>query len=156
MNMMPKSTFFSPKLYISLHPYPSMSESKTFFTNNYLTITDEYISYRSFDMKKKIYVRNIAGYDFHSARMERMMSFIASLVGILGFYLYTQYNIIYILAGSILFLVGGIVGFILSKDSLTIHSNASTLSMPFKLGRKQHLADVECALDDAVRYSKKK
>jgi len=119
-------------------------------------ITDEFISFRSLELNKKIYTRNIAGYDFHSARLERAMSLITSVVGLLGFFYYSQNHNMYILGGSILFLVGGIVGFILSKDLLTIHSNASTLSIPFRLGFKEHLLDIEHSLDEAVRYSKKK
>jgi hypothetical protein len=150
---------FSPKLYKSLNPVCNMEEGvkfKTFFKNDYLMITDEFVSYRSMDMNKKIYIRNIAGTDFHSARIERMMSLITSAVGILGFYFYHQYNIIYILLGSILFIVGGVVGFILSRDTLSIHSNASTLSIPFKLGMKEHILDIEHSLDEAIRFSRKK
>jgi hypothetical protein len=129
---------------------------KTFFKNNYVTITDEFVSFRSLDMNKKIYIRNVAGYDFHSGRIERMMSLITSLVGLIGFYLYSQYLINYIMIGGILFLLGGIVGFILSRDLLTIHSNASTLAIPFKLGMKEHIVEIEHALDSAVNYSKKR
>jgi hypothetical protein len=131
-------------------------KSKTFFMNKNLIITENSVNYIGMGMDKKIYIRNLAGIDFYNARLERVMAVITFAVGILGLYLNKQYHTVYIVIAAILFMIGGIVALILSKDKLTIHSNASTLAISYNLGMKENIMDIQRAIDDAVKYSKKK
>jgi hypothetical protein len=130
-------------------------KQKVFFANNDLTITENYVCYKNADVGKRIYLRNVAGTSFYNARVERTMSIFTFVIGIACIYFYARYELIYILITSILFSIGGIIGFILSKDKLTIHSNASTLSISYKLGMKEQIEEVQKTLDDAVKYSKR-
>src|SRR5512135_2483369 len=109
-------------------------KSKVFFSNKELTITEQYVDYKGTDVGKRIYMRNIAGTSFYNARVERTMSVFTLLIGLVCIYFYMRYVLVYILLAAVLLIMGGIVGFLLSKDKLNIHSNASTLSISYKLG----------------------
>jgi hypothetical protein len=132
------------------------SDLKVFFTNPNITITDQYVNYTGTGMEKRIYIRNLAGTDFYVARLERVMAIITFAMGMLGLYLYKHYGMLFIVILSVLFMIGGIVAFFLSKDKLTIHSNSVTLSISYNLGMKEHVRDIQKALDDAVKYSRKR
>jgi hypothetical protein len=129
---------------------------KTFFVNKNLTITENSVSYTGMEMDKEIYLKNLAGTSFYNARLERVMAIITFAAGILLLYFYKQYGIIYIVIAALLFIIGGIVAFILSKDKLTIHSNASALAISYKLGMGEQVKDIQKALNDAIKYSKRK
>jgi len=125
---------------------------KIFFSNNRLTVNELSVSYNTLEIKKKIYLRNITGTTYYDARVQRVSFVIGFVAGLYGFFAYRQYNYIAILIASILFVVGSIVGFILTKDKLTIHSNASILSISYNLGFKENPDEIQNAIDAAMKY----
>ncbi len=125
---------------------------KVFFSNNRLTVNELAVSYNTLEIKKKIYLRNITGTTFYDSRIQRVSFIIGFVMGLYGFFAYKQYDYVAILVAAILFVIGSIVGFILTKDKLTIHSNASVLAISYNLGFKESPDEIQNAIDAAMKY----